>query len=90
MYGRSFPEGFSHFGSEFKYAKLLKSIYGLKQAATDWFGLQEDFVMKYDSRFVKSKTEPCLYFIIDDAHDLKVAILVQVDDYMFATNSSQY
>lgn len=73
------PEGFTQFGN-FKYAKLLKSIYGLKQAARDWFDLQEQFVQNYDKRFVKSEVEPCLYYILDWESGLKVMILVQVDD----------
>jgi hypothetical protein len=75
---------------DYKYAKLLKSIYGLKNAAHDWSVLQETWLMKYDSRICKSKVEPCLYHIFDEVSGLIVLILVQVDDYMVATNDEAY
>ena len=83
------PEAYEAPGG-FKYAKLKKSIYGLKQAAHDWNVLQEDWLMNYDDRFCKSEIDPCLYYINDEKTGLKFFALVQVDDYMVATNDDSY
>jgi hypothetical protein len=72
----------------FKHGKLLKSLYGLKQAAKDWYDLQDEFILNFDSRFKRSICEPCLYFIVLD--DLMVYIMVYVDDYVVATNSAAF
>ena len=81
------PERFSGPGGE-RYAKLRKSLYGLKQAAHDWFNLQEKFIMDFDSSFVKSKSEPCMY--TSKVGDRVCVILVYVDDYLIACNDDEY
>jgi hypothetical protein len=81
------PKGFTAFG-DFRYAKLRKSLYGLKQAAYDWNKLQNEFIMQYDNRWMKSMIEPCLYYLIDGP--LICYMLVQVDDYIFGTNQQEY
>ena len=63
-----------------KYARLKKSLYGLRQAAHDWFNLQERFIMEFDSTFQKSKSEPCMY--TSKVGDRVCVILVYVDDYL--------
>ena len=40
------PEGINHRGSN--YVKLLKSLYGLKQAARDWYLLQDKIIREFD------------------------------------------
>ena len=55
------PERFAGPDGE-RFARLNKSLYGLKQAAHDWFQLQEQFILGFDSGFVKSKSEPCMYY----------------------------
>ncbi|KAK3257140.1 hypothetical protein CYMTET_33764 [Cymbomonas tetramitiformis] len=63
-------------------AKLLKAVYGLKQAGKEWFDTSDAFIMGYDSRMQRSDVEPCLYFIRDTT--LQVIILAYVDDYLVA------
>ncbi|KAK3264431.1 hypothetical protein CYMTET_26831 [Cymbomonas tetramitiformis] len=69
-------------------AKLLKAVYGLKQAGREWFDTSDAFIMGYDSRMQRSDVEPCLYFIRDAA--LQVIILAYVDDYLVATNDKSW
>ena len=70
-----------------KFAKLVKSIYGLKQAVRDWNVFQAKVLMAIDG-MQKCEVEPCLYFIIKPK--LTVLIRVHVDDYMIATNSLKW
>jgi hypothetical protein len=81
------PEGFVNENGH-SLAQLLKSLYGLKQAARDWFLLSDDFIINFDKRFRRSSCEPCLYFIFTDK--LIVFLLVHVDDYIFSTNSVKF
>ncbi|KAK3237406.1 hypothetical protein CYMTET_52516 [Cymbomonas tetramitiformis] len=69
-------------------AKLLKAVYGLKQAGKEWFDTSDAFIMEYDSRMQRSDVEPCLYFIRDTT--LQVIILAYVDDYLVATNDKSW
>eukprot|EP00854_Cymbomonas_tetramitiformis_P034034 gene34034-biopygen5441 len=69
-------------------AKLLKAVYGLKQAGREWFDTSDAFIMGYDSRMQRSDVEPCLYFIRDST--LQVIILAYVDDYLVATNDKSW
>eukprot|EP00854_Cymbomonas_tetramitiformis_P011073 gene11073-biopygen11351 len=56
--------------------KLLKAVYGLKQAGKEWFDTSDAFIMGYDSRMQRSDVEPCLYFIKDT--ELMLIILAYV------------
>ena len=81
------PSGFAGPNGE-RYARLKKSLYGLRQAAHDWFHLQESFIKQFDSSFVKSESEPCLYTSI--TKERTCIILVYVDDYLIATDDPEY
>eukprot|EP00854_Cymbomonas_tetramitiformis_P008472 gene8472-biopygen8591 len=52
-------------GNKQECAKLLKAVYGVKQAGREWFDTSDAFIMGYDSRMQRSDVEPCLYFIKD-------------------------
>jgi hypothetical protein len=79
------PNGFSVNGRRF--AKLNKSLYGLKQAARDWYMLSDTVIMAFDSRIRRSQIDPCFYYLISDS-DI-ILINVHVDDYIFATNNKR-
>ena len=81
------PERFAGPDGE-RFARLNKSLYGLKQAAHDWFQLQEKFILGFDSGFVKSKSEPCMYY--NRSERRTCIVLVYVDDYLVATDDEEY
>jgi hypothetical protein len=81
------PEAFAGPNGE-RLARLRKSLYGLRQAAHDWFKLQEQFILSFDLSFVKSKSEPCMY--TSRVGDRVCVVLVYVDDYLVATNDEEY
>lgn len=54
--------------------RLLRSLYGLKQAARDWNQLMKGELLSWG--FVQSKGDPCLY--VHPVHEIK--LLVYVDD----------
>ncbi|KAK3260638.1 hypothetical protein CYMTET_30413 [Cymbomonas tetramitiformis] len=80
------PRGLDYGGH--RRAKLLKAVYGLKQAGKEWFDTSDAFIMGYDSRMQRSDVESCLYFIRDTT--LQVIILAYVDDYLVATNDKSW
>ena len=76
------PEGFIVEGQEQKVCKLLRSIYGLKQASRSW-NLRFDETIKTFG-FEQSVDEPCVYKYIKET---KVVFLVlYVDDILLIGN----
>jgi len=39
----------------------MKSSYGLKQAARDWYELSDRMIRSIDPELKRSETEPCVY-----------------------------
>ena len=54
------PKGYEFEGKT--YAKLNKSLYGLKQSNRGWFQLADAAIMAADPRMQRSTIEPCLYY----------------------------
>ena len=70
-------------------AKLKKSLYGLKQAAHDWWKLLRGLLsegMGLDIR--ENSKDPCLYHLFSD--HLIVIILVHVDDCIIAYSNDKF
>lgn len=72
-----------------KVCMLLRSIYGLKQSAANWFDTLGDFLMT--KGFVRSASDPCLYIQRNQGGAGKnevVFIFVYVDDMLIAASST--
>jgi hypothetical protein len=67
-----------------RFARLRKSLYGLKQAARDWYMVSHQQLLKLDARIRRSSVDPCLYYLVDVENALVLFISVHVDDYIFA------
>ena len=76
------PPGYTQ-GSPHQVCKLLKSLYGLKQASRQWYSKFSTALL--DFRFYQSKCDYSL-FIKRETHSF-TALLVYVDDIIVASNS---
>jgi hypothetical protein len=65
--------------------KLLKSLYGLKQAGRIWNELLNAALLEFG--FQRSKLDPCLYY--DLSGDSVQLIIVYVDDLIIATSTRE-
>ena len=59
--------------------RILRNLYGLKQAARDWNKLCKASLVKWG--FVQSLADPCLFI----NNEKKINLLVYVDDIFVAT-----
>jgi transposase InsO family protein len=64
--------------------KLLKAIYGLKQAGRQWNKTLDDFLRKEGFNFVRSEADYSLYVLRKG--DKTIWLLVYVDDMLLASN----
>ena len=72
------PEGFTMSGNEHKVCKLLKSLYGLKQALRQWHEKFDQCLLS--NGFKTNESDKCIYYkTFDDAH---VIICLYVDDLL--------
>lgn len=65
-------------GQEHKVCKLLKSIYGLKQASRSWNQRFDEFIKTYG--FEQNLYEPCVYKYLKDK--VVVILVLYVDDIL--------
>ena len=81
------PQGFEKFdekGSKLV-CRLNKSIYGLKQAAKNWYEELATFLIQQN--FKRSKNDYCLFSKIEN--DRKLFVLSWVDDLVIAGSKTQ-
>lgn len=69
-----------------KVCKLLKSLYGLKQASRQWYAKLLDFVIKLS--FIQSKDDYSLFIKTKDG--IFTAVLIYVDDVIIISNSLDF
>ena len=80
-----FPKGIPN-PDNTKVLKLKKALYGLKIAFKTWNRKIHKIIMKLN--YVRSITEPCIYFRNDDGSKISIA-LIYVDDLLLAENDDQ-
>jgi len=79
------PAGYKAFGGA-SFAKLKKSMYGLKQAARDWYSYQHKFLLSQGYRC--STLDRCMYYY--DKDGIRSLVYVHVDDYLIACNDDAW
>ena len=82
------PEGFVVKGQESKVCRLLKSIYGLRQASRVWNIKFSEFLIRFG--LVQSQSDPCLFIRHQRKGETEVflAFLLYVDDGLVVSNST--
>eukprot|EP00171_Calliarthron_tuberculosum_P002838 IDg2838t1 len=78
------PEGFISKEHPDHVCKLIKSIYGLKQASREWHEAIDEYLIT-ETSFNTSPHDPCLY-VKKDSHSI-VIITLYVDDLLIASSS---
>ena len=77
------PDRFIKEGQEQKVCKLLKSIYGLKQASRSWNLRFDETIKTYG--FEQNVDEPCVYKLINE--QTVVFLVLYVDDILLIRNN---
>ncbi|CAF2091611.1 unnamed protein product [Rotaria magnacalcarata] len=71
-----------------KCVKLLKGIYGLKQASRLWYKRLSDFlIMKM--KFKRSDYDSCLFIKHDKNNELEALLSIYVDDFLLCTRKTE-
>lgn len=83
----SLPEGYTTENGH-SVAKLNKGLYGLRQAAHNWFAALTLHITSFDKRFRRSDSDPTI-FLIKETH-LIVYLLIHIDDIVMASNSKKF
>lgn len=81
------PEGFVVPGQEDQVCRLLKSIYGLKQASRAWNKKFHDFILKFG--LTQSHADPCVYFRHrreGEVDEEFTVLIIYVDDGIIFSN----
>lgn len=91
LYGKIDQEIYMHIPDGFypsarkqgKVLKLLRSLYGLKQAGMIWFQLLHDFLL--NNGFITSSLDRCCF--VKRTKDIIIIVLTYVDDILYTSNS---
>jgi hypothetical protein len=83
------PEGFVIPGKETQVCKLLKSLYGLKQASRAWNQKFHAFIVKFG--LTQSKADPCVYFRHQREGEVEefTVLIIYVDDGIIFSSRKQ-
>ncbi|GAB9477113.1 hypothetical protein Gpo141_00014172 [Globisporangium polare] len=79
------PDGYEDETHPEKVCRLLKSLYGTKQAARQWNKTLDNFFRSVG--FERSEADPCLYTRINESE--YVAVAVYVDDMIVVSQTSE-
>jgi len=82
------PEGIETKNPRATALKLKKAIYGLKQAAREWFKLLETFLQE-DKSFEQSEVDKCLFKGKKEKWKGYIVIAVYVDDFTAAVEREE-
>jgi hypothetical protein len=79
------PQGFQAYNPDGspKYAKLIKSLYGLHQAGREWYLVLKAFFL--EEGFVQLKSDACTFLKVDPATGHLVIACIYVDDILIAS-----
>lgn len=82
------PHGYEQYGASGKplVCKILKSLYGLRQAPRNWHKVIDDWLRQYGLK--PSGADPCVYVVILSNGDILVVVLY-VDDLLIAGNNAE-
>ena len=72
------------------YGKLLRPLYGVRQAGREWYFTNRDFILNQDPRWKQSVVEAQLYYAIDSKTNLFCVILVHTDDYFCICSDDEF
>jgi len=77
------PDGFENRG----FWKLNKAIYGLKQAGRMWNNKINNTLLNLN--FVRSKSEPCVYYRKDNKNNISCILAIYVDDIIISGKKNE-
>lgn len=69
-----------------KHARLIKSIYGLKQAAYNWREECDNTLIK-DAGLIRTNHDKCLYFKHNSSKELEALLMMHTDDFLNANKN---
>jgi hypothetical protein len=72
------------------YGKLLRPLYGVRQAGREWYFTNRDFILNQDPIWKQSAVEAQLYYAIDKKRNLFCVVLVHTDDYFGVCNDNDF